>query len=185
MTTLAVASMLSEAARWRPDKIAVVDGAVRTSYADLWSQALGVAGALADLGVEPGDTVALMCPNVTDFPRCYYGIMAAGAVVVPVHLLLTADEVGYVLTDSKAEGAAVPQQPTPGRGARRGGGPASRWWPPARCRPRSRRASAGSRTFRQRRTPRAPSSPGRPRTRRWCCTPAAPPDSPREPCSPS
>ena len=103
MTTLAVASLLSEAARWRPDKIAVVDGAVRTSYADLWSQALGVAGALADLGVEPGDAVALMCPNVTDFPRCYYGIMAAGGVVVPVHLLLTADEVGYVLTDSKAK----------------------------------------------------------------------------------
>jgi long-chain acyl-CoA synthetase len=103
MTTLAVASMLSEAARWRPDKIAVVDGPLRTSYADLWSQALGVAGALADLGVQPGDAVALMCPNVTDFPRCYYGIMAAGGVVVPVHLLLTADEVTYVLTDSRAK----------------------------------------------------------------------------------
>ena len=43
-----------------------------------------------------------MCPNVADFPRAYYGILAAGAVVVPVHLLLTVDEVAYVLRDSSA-----------------------------------------------------------------------------------
>ena len=69
MTALAVASLLSEAARWRPDKIAVVDRGDRITFADLWSQALGVTGALAEAGIEPGDAVALMCPNVVDFPR--------------------------------------------------------------------------------------------------------------------
>jgi long-chain acyl-CoA synthetase len=37
-----------------------------------------------------------------DFPRAYYGALALGAVVVPVHLLLTADEAAYVLRDSRA-----------------------------------------------------------------------------------
>ncbi len=39
---------------------------------------------------------------MVDFPRAYYGALAAGAVVVPVHLLLTADEIAYVLRDSGA-----------------------------------------------------------------------------------
>ncbi len=102
MTTLSLASILAEAARWRPDKVGVIDGAQRVTYRELWQQALGCSAALAERGIRPGDHVALMCPNVVDFPRAYYGIIAAGAVVVPVHLLLTADEVTYVLGDSRA-----------------------------------------------------------------------------------
>lgn len=100
MTSLAVASILAEAARWRPNKVGVVNGAQRVTYRELWQQALAYTGVLTELGVRPGDHVALMCPNVVEFPRGYYGALAAGAVVVPVHLLLTADEVGYVLKDS-------------------------------------------------------------------------------------
>ena len=44
-----------------------------------------------------------MIPNVPDFPRAYFGILAAGGVVVPVHALLTAEEVAYVLRDSGAK----------------------------------------------------------------------------------
>ena len=60
------------------------------------------AGALVEQGVRPGDKVALMCPNTAEFPRAYYAILAAGGVVVPVHLLLTADEAETVLRDSGA-----------------------------------------------------------------------------------
>ncbi len=56
-----------------------------------------------DSGIGPGDRVALLLPNVPDFPRAYYGALAAGAVVVPVHALLTAEEVAYVLQDSGAK----------------------------------------------------------------------------------
>jgi long-chain acyl-CoA synthetase len=101
--TLSLASVLAEAARRYPDKVAVVDGAVRVTYRDLWTQARTLGGALRSLGVAPGGTVALVAPNVVDFPRAYFGIVAAGGVVVPVHLLLTADEVAYVLKDSGAE----------------------------------------------------------------------------------
>ncbi|GAA3193861.1 long-chain fatty acid--CoA ligase [Dactylosporangium siamense] len=100
--TLSLAAVLAESARRYPQRIAVVDGASRVSYDSLWQEALEVAGALRDLGVRPGDRVALQCPNTVDFPRAYYGILALGAVVVPVHLLLTAPEVAYTLRDSGA-----------------------------------------------------------------------------------
>ncbi|MGV9869920.1 AMP-binding protein [Rhodococcus koreensis] len=53
--------------------------------------------------MRPGDRVALMIGNVAEFPVVYFGILTAGAVVVPVHLLLTATEVAYVLRDSEAK----------------------------------------------------------------------------------
>ncbi len=102
MTTLSLAAVLAESARRFPDKVAVIDRADRITYGDLWRQSLAYAGHLREMGVAPGDTVALLAPNVADFPRAYYGILAAGATVVPVHLLLTAPEMAYVLRDSGA-----------------------------------------------------------------------------------
>jgi long-chain acyl-CoA synthetase len=102
MTTLSLACVLAESARRYPDKVAVVDGDTRVSYADLWAQARSYAAALIELGVRPGDAVAMVVPNVVEFPRTYYGILAAGGVVVPVHLLLTPDEDGYLVRDSGA-----------------------------------------------------------------------------------
>jgi len=102
MTTLSLAAVLAESARRFPNKIAVVDRDSRITYGDLWRQALAYAGHLRELGVAPGDTVALLAPNVGEFPRAYYGILAAGATVVPVHLLLTASEMAYVMRDSGA-----------------------------------------------------------------------------------
>ena len=44
-----------------------------------------------------------MIPNVADFPRVYFAALAVGARIVPVSLLLTPEEIGYVLTDSGAD----------------------------------------------------------------------------------
>jgi len=98
--TLSLASILAENARRRPDSLALIEGDRRFTFAEVWQQSLAEAAALIELGVKPGDRVALMAPNVAEFPRSYYAILAAGAVVVPVHLLLTAEEVAYVLRDS-------------------------------------------------------------------------------------
>lgn len=101
--TLSLACILAEAARRYPDRTAVIDGPHHETYAALWAGALARGAALAGLGIRPGDRVALMVPNTVDFPRAYYAILAAGAVVVPVHLLLTPAEVAYVLKDSGAK----------------------------------------------------------------------------------
>ena len=47
-----------------------------------------VANLLVSRGIEPGDKVALSCPNLPYFPIVYYGILKAGAVVVPLNILL-------------------------------------------------------------------------------------------------
>ncbi|GGS31727.1 long-chain fatty acid--CoA ligase [Streptomyces griseoviridis] len=100
MATLSVAAILAENARRRPHKEALVEGDLRLTFAQVWQRALARAGALRDLGVRPGDRVALMAPNTAEFPQAYYAVAAAGAVVVPVHLLLSPEEVEHVLTDS-------------------------------------------------------------------------------------
>ncbi|WP_433666836.1 long-chain-fatty-acid--CoA ligase [Nocardia sp. CA-136227] len=100
--TLSLASILAEPAWRRPDHLALIEGEQRITFRELWRQAREQAGALIELGVRPGDRVALMGPNTADFPRAYFAILAAGATVVPVHLLLTADEAEYVLRDSGA-----------------------------------------------------------------------------------
>jgi long-chain acyl-CoA synthetase len=104
MTALSLATILAEGARSRPGKVALVDRDQRITYAELWRQARGYGAALRQFGIKTGDAVAILCPNVAEFPRAYFGALAAGATVVPVHLLLGADEVTYVLKDS---GAAV------------------------------------------------------------------------------
>ncbi|MEU3255172.1 long-chain fatty acid--CoA ligase [Streptomyces sp. NPDC006997] len=102
MATLSVAAILAENARRRPDRTALVEGDLRLTFAEVWQRARAQAGALAGLGVRPGDRVALMAPNTAEFPAAYYAIAAAGAVVVPVHLLLSPGEVEHVLKDSGA-----------------------------------------------------------------------------------
>ncbi|WP_328403352.1 long-chain-fatty-acid--CoA ligase [Nocardia sp. NBC_00403] len=98
--TLSLASILAEQARRRPHHVALIEGARRITFVELWEQARAQANALIALGVRPGDRVGLMGPNTADFPRAYYAILAAGAVVVAVHPLLTAEEAEYVLRDS-------------------------------------------------------------------------------------
>ena len=101
--SLSVAAILSAPAWRTPEKIALVEGAEVRGYAELWREVLDLAAALRESGVEPGDRVALLAPNVTDFPRAYYAIIAAGGVVVPIHLLLTPPEIAYILRDSDAK----------------------------------------------------------------------------------
>ncbi|MET7289489.1 long-chain fatty acid--CoA ligase [Streptomyces sp. NPDC005573] len=118
MATLSVAAILAENARRRPHKTALVEGGLRLSFGEVWQRSLARAGALAGLGVRPGDRVALMAPNTAEFPVAYYAITAAGGVVVPVHLLLSPREVTHVLKDSGAGLLLVhPAQAETGRAA--------------------------------------------------------------------
>ena len=74
---------LVEAADIHPRRAAVrLDDLVPT-YEELDERSAQVAGLLAGHGVEPGDRVGLLLPNVPQFPMLYYGVLRAGAVVVP------------------------------------------------------------------------------------------------------
>jgi long-chain acyl-CoA synthetase len=101
--SLTIASILAESATRFSDNTAVVIGDLRLTYAQLWGHAKQYAAVLRERGVEPGDKVALLLPNTPHFPLAYFGALALGAVAVPVHALLKAEEIEYVLTDSGAK----------------------------------------------------------------------------------
>jgi long-chain acyl-CoA synthetase len=100
---LNLAMVLEDSARNLPGRDAVVLGSTRLTYAEVDGAAASVASLLASIGVEPGDKVALSCPNIPAFPIAYYGILKAGAVVVPLNVLLKAREVAYHLDDCDAK----------------------------------------------------------------------------------
>ncbi|KDN83861.1 AMP-binding protein [Kitasatospora cheerisanensis] len=78
----------------------MVLGAEAVGYRELWLRARRFAAALAGAGIRPDDRVALLIGNELAFPAAYFGALAAGAAVVPVHALLKAEEIGYVLRDA-------------------------------------------------------------------------------------
>ncbi|WP_281648922.1 long-chain fatty acid--CoA ligase [Parendozoicomonas sp. Alg238-R29] len=75
----------------------------RLTYAQLDAAASQVASGLIANGLQPGDRVALSCPNLPCFPIAYYGILKAGGVVVPLNVLLRSREIEYHLQDSSAK----------------------------------------------------------------------------------
>ena len=94
-------------ARTSPDAVAVRQGEVELTYAGLDAASAAFASRLRDLGVEPGDRVALVAPNVLAFPVVYYAILRLGAVVVPMNPLLKSGEVAYTWQDCGARVAVV------------------------------------------------------------------------------
>lgn len=106
-TTLNLASMVSHHARLAPDKEAVIWENVRLTYGELDKLSNRVANALTQMNIGRGDKVALVCPNLPFFPIVYYGIMKAGAAVVPLNVLFMPREFEYHLADSDAKAVFV------------------------------------------------------------------------------
>lgn len=101
-TTLNLAHLLDHQARLTPDREALVCGPARFTYGQLSAMASMAANGLRALGIKPGDHVALSCPNTPHFVIAYFAILRAGAVVVPLNVLLKPREIAYHLTDSDA-----------------------------------------------------------------------------------
>jgi len=91
-----------EHALHNPERAAVRMGDTSLDYGSLDALSDRVAGYLRSHGVEPGEKVALSCPNLPFFPIVYFGILKAGCVVVPLNVLLKAREIAYHLHDSDA-----------------------------------------------------------------------------------
>jgi long-chain acyl-CoA synthetase len=102
-TALNLANILEHTARMMPDRVAITCGPGSLTYAEVDAQATEVAAGLQEMGIAPGDHVALTCPNVPWFPIVYYGILKAGAAVVPLNVLLKPREIAFHLKDSEAK----------------------------------------------------------------------------------
>jgi len=100
MTNLA--GIVREALPAHENRPAIKQGDRTLTYGDLARAAGQIAARLRHGGVEPGDRVAVMTPNVAAFPVLAFGVLAAGAVVVPMNPLLKGREVAHYLGDSGA-----------------------------------------------------------------------------------
>jgi long-chain acyl-CoA synthetase len=100
--TTNLASILTDSTDRFPDRPAVVLGDHTVDYANLDAYARHFAGALRALDVQPGEHVAVVLPNVPQFTVAYFGCHYAGNPVVPLNVLLTAEELAYHLENSEA-----------------------------------------------------------------------------------
>ncbi len=99
-TVLNLSSIIEQHVARRPAHTAIICGDARLTYGQLDAAANRVANVLRARGVRRGDHVALSCPNVPYFPIAFFGILKAGAVVVPLNVLLRPQEIAYHLRDS-------------------------------------------------------------------------------------
>ncbi|MET8878818.1 AMP-binding protein, partial [Nocardia sp. NPDC004604] len=95
--------LLEDTARNNPHRDAIVADDDTLTYAQVDAVTNQVAHLLVAHDIQPGDKVALSCPNLAWFPIIYYGILKAGAVVVPLNVLLKDREIAYHLDDSGAK----------------------------------------------------------------------------------
>ena len=100
--TFNLAVMLAEARAAHPDKALCHIGERSFSYSQVDEMSGRIATNLRNLGVRRGDKVAVQLPNLPQFLFSYFGILKAGAVMVPLNPLLRAPEVRYHLQDSQA-----------------------------------------------------------------------------------
>ena len=105
-----VGDSLTRSAAARPDKIAVVDGGRRLTYAELDAWVNRITHGLAHAGWQRGDALGLASGNSAEFLAVYYACAKLGLVCVPINLGWRADEVAYVLGHSRAKGLAVESQ---------------------------------------------------------------------------
>ncbi len=99
-----ITTYVFEFADRHPDRTAFVDGATgrRTTYGELQDQVACTAGGLRGLGVGPGDVVALMAPNCTEYALVFHGTVSLGAAITTVNPTYGAEEIQFQLRDAGA-----------------------------------------------------------------------------------
>src|SRR5262245_25797177 len=102
LSALTPLAFLERSAAVFPDKLAVLDGDVQLTFADLRERSRRLATALQARGLERGDRVAVLAPNGRELLEAHHGVPWAGAVLVSINTRLAAEEVGYILEHSGA-----------------------------------------------------------------------------------
>ena len=85
-----------------PDKIGVVCGGDRFTYAQFADRAARLAGALIAAGAKPGDRIAFLSTNCHRLLEAYYGVLEAGCILLPLNIRLSPQELAFVLNDAQA-----------------------------------------------------------------------------------
>ncbi|WP_426571456.1 FadD3 family acyl-CoA ligase [Aquihabitans sp. McL0605] len=98
-----IAALLAERGARSGDLLAVVDGEISLTYAELLAAADAFGAGLVDLGIEPGDRVSIWAFNSVEWIVAALGIFRAGAVLVPVNTRFKGVEAAEILRRSGAK----------------------------------------------------------------------------------
>ena len=102
-TPLTPVSFLAKAASVYPDRIAVIHGEVRRTWAETYARCRKLASSLAKAGVRRGDTVAAMLPNVPAMVELHFAPAMIGAVLNPLNTRLDAEAIAFMLDHGEAK----------------------------------------------------------------------------------
>lgn len=103
-------SHLRRAIRLFPDHEALVYGSFRKTYTEYYARCSRLASALVKIGVEPGDVVATVLPNIPAHAEAHFGVPACGAVLNSINMRLEADTISYILDHGEAKVVLVDPQ---------------------------------------------------------------------------
>src|SRR6266481_1484504 len=84
------------------ERVAVIDGDSRRTYAQFLDRCDRWSAVLQKLGISPGDRVAYLSPNTHAQLESFYAVPQIGAVLVPLNYRLTADDFAYLIQHSGA-----------------------------------------------------------------------------------
>ncbi|MEM6372888.1 MAG: AMP-binding protein [Pseudomonadota bacterium] len=106
-------SHLRRAAQVFATRTAVIYGTHRVTYAQYHERCTRLAAGLAARGVEPGDVVATLIPNLPAQAEAHFGVPACGAVLNTINMRLDVDTVSYIFAHGGAKVALVDTQFVP------------------------------------------------------------------------
>ncbi|ADP18512.1 AMP-binding enzyme family protein 24 [Achromobacter xylosoxidans A8] len=95
-------TFIERAAKVYPERTAIVHGALRQSWRQTYARCRQLASGLARLGVRPGDTVAVMAPNIPALYEAHFGVAMAGAVLNALNTRLDAETLAFILEHGAA-----------------------------------------------------------------------------------
>ncbi|WP_135466924.1 acyl-CoA synthetase [Crenalkalicoccus roseus] len=95
-------SFLARAARVYGRRVAVIHGARRFTYAEMFARCRRLASALRRAGIGPGETVAVLAPNIPEMLEAHYGVPMTGAVLCTINIRLDAGTIAFILRHSGA-----------------------------------------------------------------------------------
>jgi len=104
MDVLSIPEIFQQTAKKYANHIAIDFMGTKTDFKTVDYLSNNIASTMVEHGINKGDRIALYCINSDAFAIAYLAIVKAGAVVVPINLLLTPTEITYLLNDSDAKG---------------------------------------------------------------------------------
>jgi len=93
---------LKRAIQVAPERTAIIFEDQRITYQQLWSRCRRLASVLRGMGAEPGDRIAILAANCSQYIEAYTAIPAAGMVIVPLNTRHAEPELRYALEDADA-----------------------------------------------------------------------------------